>query len=167
MTETEQNDEWARFRKARARLFLIDAHNAKLTAKTIETEISEVTEDIDGLKAVDYSRDKVAATATDDGIVNLIVRKESLIGEYQAERERHMQLNADAHSALSKISEPGRSILTLKYMCDKRWCEVVDELEESGQVYSEDYVRKELHDAALLELFPHIPFGYNELPEAI
>ena len=167
MTDNMQNDEWGRYRKRTARLFLIDAHNAKLTAATIEDEIAELFESADGVKAVDYRREKLSGTADDEGLLRQIERIESLVNEYRAERESCLQLNADAHSALRKVREPGRSLLTLRYMCDKRWCDVTKALADAGHVYAEVYVRKELHDTALIELFPFIPHEYDEFPEAI
>lgn len=132
------------------------------TIAQLRSEIAELDEMVDGVRGVDYSADHVSGTASDDGLVNAIARRDSLKAEYRAELDACLTLKADAHRALSNVRQPWRSVLTYRYVEGMSW---VDVAEAAG--YSEDHCKRDLHDNGLVELFPHIPHEYDELPEAV
>lgn len=158
-------DEFADYMRSRSKRYLQRVRATIHTIAMIRSEIAELESMMDGVKAVDYSRDKVSAPATDDGMVNAIARMESLKAEYADELDAHLQVKADAHAALKNVRQPWRAVLTYRYLEGLPWADVTAKLKADGQAYAEDYVRKELHDNGLLELYAHIP--HDELPDAI
>lgn len=158
-------DEFADYMRGWSKRYLQRVRSTIHTIAQLEGEIAELDEMMDGVKGVDYARDKVSAPATDDAMVNAIARMESLRAEYRDELDAHLQVKADAHAALKNVRQPWRSVLTYRYLHGLAWADVTARLAEQGESYAEVYVRKEMHDNGLLELYPHIP--HDELPDAI
>lgn len=162
--------EYVDYMKSWSRRYLGRVRSTIHTVAMLRAEISELAESLDGVKAVDYAADHVAGAASDDAMVARIARYESLKAEYQAELDANLQWQADAHRALSRVRQPWRAVLTYRYLEGLPWADVVDRLGKDGKgehLYSAEYVRKEMHDNGLLELFLHIPHEYDELPGAI
>ena len=132
------------------------------TIRMIRSEIAELEESLDGLRAIDPAAERGPSQAPDDAMVNRIARIESLRAEYQAELDANLQAQADAHRALGNVRQPWRAVLTYRYLDGMTWAGVA---ESSG--FSEVHCRTDLHDNGLVELFPYIPHEYDEFPEAI
>lgn len=160
MTETMLTDEFAEYMRMVSKRYLQRVRSTIHTVAMLESELAELDGMMDGLKAVDYSRDRVSAPATDDGMVNAIARMESLRAEYRDELDGHLQVKAGAHAALAHVRQPWRAVLTYRYLQGLAWADVA---ERAG--YSEAYCKGELHDNGLLELYPYVP--HDELPEAM
>ena len=160
MTETMLTDEFAAYMRMVSKRYLQRVRSTIHTVAMLESELAELDGMMDGLKAVDYSRDRVSAPATDDGMVNAIARMESLRAEYRDELDGHLQVKAGAHAALAHVRQPWRAVLTYRYLQGLAWADVA---ERAG--YSEAYCKGELHDNGLLELYPYVP--HDELPEAM
>lgn len=138
------------------------------TVAMVRSEIAELESMLDGIGAVRYDRENVRSTPDDEGLLRRIERMESLRAEYADELDANLQAQADAHRALAKVRQPWRALLTYRYLEGMTWADVTESLNAlPGVAYSEDYIRKEMHDNALVELFPHIPHEYDEFPEAI
>ena len=140
------------------------------TIAMIRSEMDCLAEQLDGVRGIDYSADNVSATATDDAMAERIARYDELRSEFQEELDRNLQAQADAHRALSHVRQPWRSVLTYRYVEGLAWVDVADRLKgicDGEHAYSVEYVRKELHDNGLVELYPFIPHEYDEFPEAI
>ena len=138
------------------------------TVAMIRSEIAELERSLDGVGAVRYDREPVKGRADDEGLLRRIERKDSLRAEFQEELDQNLQWQADAHRALANVRQPWRALLTYRYLQGMTWADVADALNAlPGVHFSEDYIRKEMHDNALVELYPHIPHEYDELPEAI
>ena|GEM_PF-951731 len=160
MTETMLTDEFAQYMRMVSRRYLQRVRAAIHTIEMLRSEIAELDQMMDGVKGVDYTRDRVSAPANDDGMVNAIARAESLRAEYRDELAEHLQAKADAHAALAHVRQPWRAVLTYRYLEGLAWADVAA---KAG--YSEAYCRGELHDNGLLELYAHVP--HDELPEAM
>ena len=160
MTETMLTDEFAEYMRMVSKRYLQRVRSTIHTVAMLESELAELDGMMDGLKAVDYSRDRVSAPATDDGMVNAIARMESLRAEYRDELDGHLQVKAGAHAALAHVRQPWRAVLTYRYLQGLAWADVA---ERAG--YSEAYCKGELHDNGLLELYPYV--SHDELPEAM
>ncbi len=158
-------DEFADYMRSWSKRYLKRVRSTIHTIAMIRSEIAELDAMMDGIKAVDYSRDKVTASPSDDGMVNAISRMESLKAEYRDELDANLQAQADAHAALKHVRQPWRSVLTYRYLQGLAWADVTAKLGADGEAYAEVYVRKELHDNGLLELYAYIP--HDELPDAI
>lgn len=161
MTEAEvlMTEEFRDYARRRARAFLVHVKSTYLTVATIRSELAEIDASFDGVRGVDYTRDSVASSHADEGLMRLIERRESLKSEYEAELLENLQLQADAHRALRNVAEPARSALTLHYLEGKTWTDVGEEMG-----YSLDHVKGRIAADGLVELFRHIP--REHIPDA-
>lgn len=170
MTDNEVflRDEYVDYMKMWAKRYLQRVRSTVHTIAMIRSEIDELEEMVDGLGAVRYDRDPVKCGVDDEGMIRRIERMESLRAEFRDELDQNLQWQADAHKALAHVRQPWRSVLTYRYLEGKTWAAVAAKLRsEHGSFYSEDYVRKDMHDNGLVELFPYVPHEYDEFPEAI
>ena len=161
-TEIYTTDEYFDYMRKWSKMYLGRVRSCIHTIRMIESEIAELEESLDGLKAIDPSTERGQSQAPDDAIVNRIARIESLRAEYQAELDENLQAQADAHRALRNVRQPWRAVLTYRYLDGMTWAGVA---EKSG--FSEDHCKKDLHDNGLVELFPYIPHEFDDFPEAI
>ena len=162
MTESEMQDEFFAYQRMWAKRYLQRVRGCVHTVAMIRSEIAELERSLDGVGAVRYDREHVSGTSDDDGLLRRIERMESLRAEFQEELDRNLQAQADAHKALSNVRQPWRAVLTYRYLEGLPWADVAERVG-----YSEDHVRKDMHDNGLVELFPFVPHEYDEFPEAI
>lgn len=153
-------DEFADYMRGWSKRYLQRVRSSIHTVAQLESEMAELDEMMDGIRGVDYSREKVSAPANDDGMVNAISRMESLKAEYRDELDAHLQVKADAHAALRNVRQPWRSVLTYRYLHGMPWADVA-----ASVGYSEVHCKGELHSNGLLELYAFIP--HDELPDAM
>lgn len=132
------------------------------TVAMLRSEIRELEESMDGVHGIDYTRQGEGGAAADEAMMRRIARKDSLVAEFGGELERNLQWQADAHRALAHVRQPWRAVLTYRYVEGMMWADVADAVG-----YSEDHVRKDMHDNGLVELYPFIPHEYDELPGAV
>ena len=159
-------DEFADYMRMWSKRYLQRVRATIHTIGQLRSEIAELDEMVDGISAIDYSADHVSGTADDDAMANAIVRRDSLKAELQSELDACLNFKADAHRALSKVRQPWRAVLTYRYVEGKAWADVTKQLNGmEGNHYAEVYVRKEMHDNGLLELYQFVP--HDEIPEAI
>ena len=158
--EPKLTEEFADYMRGWSKRYLQRVRSTIHAIAQLASEIDELGQMMDGVKGVDYSRDRVSAPASDDGMVNAIARMDSLRAEYRDELDAHLQVKADAHAALRKVRQPWRSVLTYRYLEGMAWADVAD---RAG--YSEVHCKSDLHDNGLLELYQYIP--HSELPEAM
>lgn len=153
-------DEYAEHMRRWSKLYLQRVSSSVHTIAQIESEIAELDAMMDGVRALDPTRERVNAPANDDAMVNAISRKEALRAKYDEELESHLQVKAAAHAALANVRQPWRKVLTYRYLLGLSWKEVA---EKAG--FSKDHCKSDLHENGLLELYPFIP--HDELPEAM
>lgn len=166
-TETILTAEYVDYMRMWSKRYLGRVRSCIHTIAMIRSEIAELESAMDGIGAVRYDRERVSGAADDEGLLRRVERMDSLRAEFAEELDRNLQAQADAHRALAHVRQPWRAVLTYRYLQGMTWAGVVEALAESGQPYSEDYVRKEMHDNALVELFPHVPHEFDDFPEAI
>lgn len=160
-------DEFADFMRIRAKRYLQRTRAGIHTIAQLNSELEELDAMMDGVKGVDYARDQVSAPVNDDAMVDAIARAESLRAECREELDGLLQAKAEAHRALKSVRQPWRAVLTYRYLHGLPWADVTARLAAGGERYAEDYVRKEMHDNGLLELYPFIPHEYDEFPDAM
>lgn len=165
--ETILTDEYVDYMRMWSKRYLQRVRGCVHTVAMIRSELAEVDASLDGLGAIRYDRERVGGDADDEGLLRRIERADSLRAEFQEELDRNLQAQADAHAALAHVRQPWRAVLTYRYLRGMTWAGVVAALTAEGQPYSEDYVRKDMHDNGLVELYPHVPHEYDEFPEAI
>ena len=151
-----------------SKIYLGRVRSCVHTIAMIRSEIAELDGVMDGIGAVRYDKDNVMQSPNDDAMVDRIERRNMLKAEFEAELDANLQAQSDAHRALRNVRQPWRALLTYRYLNGMSWADIKKKLEDDhGLTYSDDYIRKEMHDNGLIELFPFIPHEYDELPEAI
>lgn len=153
-------DEFADYMRMWSKRYLQRVRATIHTIAQLRSEIAELDEMVDGVKAVDYSADRVTQSASGDGMVNAIARRDSLRAEYEAELASCLNLKADAHRALANVRQPWRSVLTYRYVEGMAWADVA-----ANVGYSEAHCKADMHDNGLLELYQFVP--HDEIPEAM
>lgn len=168
MEDNILTDEYADYMRMWSKRYLQRVRATVHTVAMIRSEIAELESSMDGIGAVRYDRESVSAHPDDEGLLRRIERMDSLRAELRSELDANLQAQADAHAALSHVRQPWRAVLTYRYLQGMTWASVTAKLQaEHGMAYSEDHVRKDMHDNGLLELYPHVPHEYDEFPEAI
>lgn len=82
-----------------------------------------------GLKGTDYSAVRVSTSPTQDGVHNLLMRKESLVARYQAAQVEYMELFDQAKTAIDSLDdERYRSVLSYRYLQGMSYNEVADRI---------------------------------------
>jgi hypothetical protein len=136
------------------------------TVAMVRSEIDELDSLMDGVRSLGMER--TGQPSDDDALPRKLDRMDSLRAEFAEELDRNMAAQSDAHRRLSHVRQPLRALLTYRYLEGLTWSGVVEKFKSGhGLPYSEDHIRKDMHDAALIELFPYVPHEYDELPEAI
>ena len=164
MAEAEiyATEEYFDYMRRWSKMYLGRVRSCIHTIRMIKSEIAELEESLDGLKAIDPAAERSSPQAPDDAIVDRIARVESLRAEYQAELDANLQAQADAHRALRHVRQPWRAVLTYRYLDGMTWAGVA-----AASGFSEVHCRTDLHDSGLVELFPYIPHEFDDFPEAI
>lgn len=163
-------DEFVRYMRDWSKRYLGRVRAIVHTIAMIRSEIDGLAEQLDGVKGVDYASSRVSGAASDNAMVERIARYSELREELQDELDRNLQAQADAHRALSRVRQPWRAVLTYRYLEGLPWVDVAERLgsdDDGKHIYSVEYIRKEMHDNGLVELYPYIPHEYDELPGAL
>ena len=158
----ETRPEYIEYMRTWARQYLGRVRSTVLTVAALRSEIDELAEMLDGIRAVRYDRPTAKAPADDEGMLRRIERFDTLKSKIQDELDKNLQWQADAHRALRNVRQPWRAVLTYRYLGGMTWAEIA---ERTG--YSVYYCKSDLHSDGLVELFPYIPHEYDELPGAI
>lgn len=113
---------------------------------------------LDGLRGIDYTREKVGGTAQQADIDSLLARLEANRAQHLANMAELVETVEDAQRRVALVDEPVLArLLLLRYVDDMAWEEVGRQLR-----YDPDHCRKFLHDKALVALFPHLPTEWRD-----
>lgn len=155
-------DEYMDYMRMWSKRYLQRVRAVVHTVAMIRSEIDGLAKLMDGVGAVRYDAVRAKSTPDDEGLLRRVERMESLKARYQEELDQNLQWQADAHAALSHVRQPWRAVLTYRYLEGMSWSEVA-----AAVGFSKAYCKTDLHENGLLELYPHIPHEYDELPGAI
>ena len=159
---TDPTEDYIAYMRMWSRRYMQRVRASVHTVAMLRSELEELADMAEGVRGIDYSADRVSASASDDGMVNAVARMDALRAEMSEELSACIQAVASAHSALANVRQPQRAVLTCRYIEGRPWADVADAVG-----YSVDYCKAELHDQGLVDLFPYIPHEYDELPEAL
>ena len=107
---------------------------------------------LEGVRAIDYTREHVSGSRTQADVAEIMDRMERNREQHLANMAELEEVVEDAQRRIGRCSPVHARLLLLRYVSDLPWGEVASRL-----VYSEDYCRKQLHDAALEEMHAHLP----------
>ena len=151
------DEEYRRYLIEQSKRYMMNVRSLNHSIRMLRSEIEELESLATGLKGVDYTRDVVKVSPSNDAIPNAVIKLDSLKSEYVEELDGYLGEQARAHEALSHIEPLLAELLTLRYLEGKPWAEVAERM-----LYDEDHVRKYLHETALVALHPYIPHPWRD-----
>ncbi len=158
----EQSPEYQRYEREQASAYLKRVRDAKRHIAALTAEVDEVRSLASGLKGIDYSRDAVQTSATDDAMPNAVAKLLDLIAERVALIDEYAGMMSECGQALANLNGTYADILRYRYMCDHPWERIAVETH-----YSEAYLY-ELHGLALSAFYPLMPTHERDpLPSAL
>ena len=154
--------DWQRYQREQASRYLKRVRDAKRHIAALNAEVDEVRSLASGLKGIDYSRDVVQVSPSDDKMPDAVSRLLDLIAERVELIRDYADLMDGCGTALANLNGTYADILRYRYMCDYPWERIAVETH-----YSEAYLY-ELHGLALSAFYPHMPETERDpLPSAI
>lgn len=116
-------------------------------------EVDRLRDDLTGLKGVTYSDMPGNPNAYGDAIPDGLARLHDAIATYASELDAWVDESIEAHNAIWSIKD-GRyaTLLDGRYVLGKSWEQIAVDMN-----YSYEYVRKELHEQALVCLYSVMP----------
>ena len=112
---------------------------------------------LDGLRGIDYTREKVDGGGYVDKVADLLDRLEANRAQHLANMAELVEVVDDAQRRIGELSPTHARLLMLRYVSDMPWRDVAERM-----VYNEDYCRKELHESALVEMHAHLPNEWRD-----
>jgi len=120
----------------------------KLRMETLRNEIDALN---DGLKAVDYSGDKVSTSCVPDGVERNAIKAIEMIAAYTAESAEYAEVSWQAHIMLKKLQAEQCACLTKHYILGSTWEQTCVDME-----YTWGGMMK-LRKRALIALYEFLP----------
>lgn len=103
-------------------------HQAYMLNELIDSNINELTmlqARIDGLSAVDYSRDHVSGTGIPHSpLESAILKIEAMQAEINREIDQYIDLKHEIHQAINQMQGEERLILRLRYIEFRQWDDI-------------------------------------------
>ena len=161
MCDFDKSD-WQRYEREQASAYLKRVRDARRHIAALNAEVDEVRNLASGLKGIDYSRDMVSTSPTDDAMPNAVSKLLDLIAERVALVDSYVRMMDECGAALANLNGTYSDILRYRYMCDYPWERIAVETH-----YTEAYLY-ELHGQALSAFYPHMPERERDpIPRAI
>ena len=118
---------------------------------------------LDGLKGIDYTREKVDGGGYVDKVADILDRLEANRAQHRANMAELVDVVEDAQMRIGCLSPTHARLLMLRYVSDMPWRDVAERM-----LYSEAYCKQELHQAALVEMHGQLPTEWrNPEPRAV
>jgi hypothetical protein len=156
------NAEWQRYEREQASAYLKRVRDARRHIAAINAEVDEVRNLASGLKGIDYSRDVVTTSPTDDAMPNAVSKLLDLIAERVALVDSYVRMMDECDRALKEMGGLHERILRYRYINDAAWADVEKAIGYSGQWLHE------LHKRALADFYDYMPTRErNPLPPAL
>lgn len=114
---------------------------------------------IENLRAIDYSQEHVSGTSRSLDIADRLDKLEQNRTHHEASLVDLADAVSDAHDRITKLEPVSGAIISLRYLHDLSWRDVSETIH-----HDYDYTRTHLHDAALLEMYEHLPIDWK-IPE--
>ena len=144
--------EMMRYRAGCSAEYLNGVRGMVVRMKSLTAAIAEQRAIAEGVKGIDYSRDMVKASPSDDHMPNSVQRLSDLVSQKERERDRYETEVAAACRAIDKMSRPEcAAALEMHYIAGASWNDCAEELG-----YTKDGMMS-LRNRALLDFYDLIP----------
>lgn len=150
MCDFDKSD-WQRYEREQASAYLKRVRDARRHIAALNAEVDEVRSLASGLKGIDYSRDVVSSTATDDAMPNAVSKLLDLIAERVELVREYVGVLDECGQALREMNGVHADILRYRYLCDYPWERIAMSMN-----YSEQWLY-ELHYQALERFYEYMP----------
>lgn len=143
--------------KASAEAYCEHVRGLRLKMLAAQAAYEEQRAALDGIKAVRYDKaGKSMPSRGDDAMLKLVERMEAA-GAGMVEAMAEWARECDAFDAACRRLQPQSSyVLSMRYRNGARWGEIAARMR-----YSPEYVRREIKQAALMELYPLLPLAWK------
>ncbi|MBQ9069320.1 MAG: hypothetical protein IJ131_09765 [Eggerthellaceae bacterium] len=153
--------DWERYRREQAAGYLKGIRDMRRHIASLNAEIDAHRDTAAGIAGIDYSRDLVDVSPTDDAmpdavarIIEIATERIETVRDYTAQMEQ-------CSRALARMGGTYADVLRYRYVCDYPWERVASRMN-----YSEQWLY-ELHNLALAAFYDYMPAsGRDPLPKA-
>lgn len=146
------DEEYRRYIMEQSKMYLQYIRSLIHSVKQLKGEIEEVEALASGVTGIDYSQVRVSSSPSGDRMERLVMRLDALRDEYAAELDGYLAEQREAHACIGRLEQPYAMLLTLRYVQGLPWADVAEAIG-----YTDAYARTNLHEAALCDLYPHLP----------
>ena len=124
------NDEYRNYRIEQAHAYLERIRNMGDDCAALQEEVDDARERASGVTGIDYARDRVSTSASDDGMVNAIESIRHAIREYAVKLSELLDERKRASDAMDKMDDYTEAkALRLRYICGWKWGRVCTEMD--------------------------------------
>ena len=154
--------DWQRYQREQASSYLKRVRAAKRHIVALNAEVDELRNLASGLTGIDYSRDVIQVSPTDDAMPNAVARLLDVISERVELVRDYAGMMEECGAALRDLNGTYADVLRYRYLCDYSWERIAAQAN-----YSEAYLY-ELHNQALSAFWDHMPASQRDpLPRAL
>lgn len=162
MCKKTPTPEYAAFAAEQASRYLKRIRDAKRHIAALNAEVDEQRALASGLKGIDYSRDMVQTSPSDDAMPNAVARLMDVIAQRVELVRDYAEMLSECGESLARMNGTGADILRYRYLCNWPWERIAA---ETG--YSEQWLY-ELHNRAMATFYDYMPAHERDpLPRAI
>lgn len=159
---TTSQAELDRYRREQASAYLKRVRDAKRHIAALNAEVEEHRALASGLTGIDYTRDIVQTSPTDDTMPNAVAKLLDIIAERVELVRDYARMLDECGASLAALNGTYADILRYRYLCDYSWERIA-----ASANYSEAYLY-ELHNQALSAFWEHMPETQRDpLPRAL
>lgn len=154
--------DWQRYRREQSGAYLRRIRDMRRHIAALNAEVDEHRALASGLTGIDYSRDMVQVSPTDDAMPNAVAKLLDIIAERVELAREYTGMLDECGAALRDLNGTYADILRYRYLCDYSWERIA-----ASANYSEAYLY-ELHNQALSAFWEHMPETQRDpLPRAL
>ena len=162
MCDIENTNDWQRYRREQASAYLRKIRDMRRHIAALNAEIDEQRALASGLTGIDYSRDNVSTSPTDDAMPNAVARLLEIIAERVELVRDYTGMLDECGTSLRDLNGTYGDVLRYRYLCDYPWERIA-----AATNYSEQWLY-ELHNQALSAFYDHMPPTQRDpMPKAI
>ena len=116
------DDEYFNYRAAQAHNYLERIRKMGEDCAALQAEVDDARDRASGLTGIDYARDRVSTSATDDGMVNAVESIRRAIRDYAVKLSELLDERKRASDAMNQMDDYTEArALRLRYICCMDW----------------------------------------------
>lgn len=157
------DEEMQRYRVEQAHSYLERIRKLGEDCAALQAEADDARDRASGLTGIDYSRDMVSATPTDDAMADAVESIRAAVARYAAKAAEYTDGRSRAFASLQRMpNRAGAEALARRYLLGREWRRV-----EEKMGYEHEAMMK-LKSRALSEFYDYMPASERDpLPCAI